>query len=112
MTTHQTRMVLIPADRDIDELHDIRDHDTASQATGDYYRRARLGQDLPSTSPGDLLYTELSLDGHTVETRWHIAGDDYLLPVTDDQLLNHLGAQLADQTDQYLQAELGPGASH
>ena len=112
MTTHRTRFVLIPADRDTEEIHDVQDFDTAAVAAGTYYSRTRDGHDLPAASAGDLLYTELLLYGRSIEARWHIAGPDYLLPVTEDQLMEHLGTQLADDAAQYLHAELDPGASH
>lgn len=112
MTTHQTRYVRIPANPDTEQLDDVRDYDTAAEAAGTYYLALRYDHDLPVTRAGDLLYTELILHGMTAEASWHIAGEDYLLPLTEDQLAEHLGAQLVDDAASFLHAELGPGASY
>ncbi len=70
----------------------MRTHATAGAAGGYYFQTLRDDRALPATRSGDLLYTELVLDDQVVKSCWWIAGKDYLLPISEGQLLEHLGA--------------------
>ena len=112
MSTHQTKITVLPADPGRDVVYDVRDHATDAEAIASYCARVKVAHDLPATGDGDLMCADLILDGEVYRRRWYLAGDDYLLPLTDDQLMTHLGEQLASEAADYLYAELGPGASH
>ena len=99
---HRTRIHHIPADRDQRGTDDTRTHASAGFAGGYYFETIRTDAALPATRPGDLLYTELVLDDQHVKHTWWIAGEDYLLPVTEDQLLEYLAVGVVEAAEALL----------
>ncbi|PRZ34796.1 hypothetical protein CLV47_12328 [Antricoccus suffuscus] len=99
---HRTRIRHIPADPALPASDDTRSHASPGFAGGYYFQTIRDDAALPVTQPGDLLYTELIIDDQHVKQSWWIAGEDYLLPITDDQLLDHLTAGVVEAAETLL----------
>lgn len=99
---HRTRIRHIPADPDRHGTDDVRSHPSAGQAGGYYFQALRDDRALPATRPGDLLYTELVLHDQVVKACWWIAGEDYLQSLSEDQLLEHLGATVVTAAEALL----------